>query len=432
MFVWDGQEYTIHSASANHAIVDGARQLPRAVNGPLTAGVVAWGQGALSSESLSRADISAAEVVRDGITQIEMTIDLTNGVSVACTLDPAKDYVATSFTLTDIDEEITSYYCSGYRQVAASWVPTTVLVERHDLLTGRLLRSDKWDLTSVDGSVPGAEEFDVAYQADTVVEYYSPVSTRASVYNYSNTTDTDLLLAEHLDYTATKNGPNQNCATAAVKYVVMQLGKSVSSSRLASLVASDGQTTMKDMVQCLQGLGLYCRAVRTNPATLQEMSGCQMILHIPNKGHFVVLDRIDDRDAWIVNLSEPRFYYRQDKGFLPLDWSDGTALLVSTDPIAGSFDEIDGRSLSVLSGGDGWTCTDLLQEPHVQLCTAGYYDCWGTIKWYYERWGCEAAASGSCTYQYLARYIKDGCIWDSVKDCTNEGGWEFSYMSACD
>lgn len=433
VFVWDGQEYTIHSVSANHAIVDAANRLPRTVNGPLTAGIIPWGQGALSSETLSSADISAVEILRDGTTQIEMMIEQANGLSIACVLDPAKDYAATYYTFNGSGNKAISRYYSGYRQMTGHWVPTSILIEQHDLLTGRLLRSDKWDLTVVDGSVPGPEQFDANYRADTVIEYHSTLSTKASIYNYSNAANTNRLLAEHLTYAATKSRRQQNCATAAVKHAATQLGKSVPDNKLASLIDTDGQTTMEDLKRFAKGLGLHCRAVHTDLATLRGLPGCQAILHIPGKNHYVVLDRIDERDAWIIDLSNPTFYYRKDKDSLPLDWSEGTALLLSARPIAGSFAEIDSGVLSTLSAGDGWSCTRLLQEQHVEPCTLVDYDCWGDFLWYYERWGCEAAPSGSCPGLMLARYAKDECYWDFERDaCASDGNWKVQYMYACD
>jgi len=432
VFLWDGQEYALHSISANHAIIDAANRLPRRISGPLTAGIIPWGQGVLSSERLSNADIAAAEVIRDGITQIEMTLEQANGSSIACVLDPARDYAVNSLTVVGLNNVQSQYY-SGYRQVAGHWVPTTILIEQHDLLTGRLLRSDKWDLTTVDGSVPGPEQFDTDYRADTVIEYHSTLSTKASVYHYSNATDTNRLLAEHLTYAATKSRRQQNCATAAVKHAAAQLGKSVPDNTLASLVDSDGQTTMEQLSRFAKDLGLHCRAVHTDLATLQDLPGCQAILHIPGKNHYVVLDRVDERDAWIVDLSNPTFYYRKDKDSLPLDWSEGTALLLSARPIAGSFGEIDRGVLSTLSAGDGWSCTDLLQEENQVPCFTSDYDCWGSFKWYYERWGCEAAPTGSCTYMGLARVAKDECFWDVLRGaCNSDGTWEVTYMDACD
>jgi len=141
---------------------------------------------------------------------------------------------------------------------------------------------------------------------------------------------------------------------------------------------------------------------------------------------------VDERGAWLVDLSNSTFYYRKDKAFLPMDWSEGTALLLSRTPISGAFDEIDSQTLATLSGGDGWSCTRLLQSEYVVYCTLTEDDCWGTFKWYWERWGCETAPSGSCTSQGLARYTADDCFFDTVLGCKNAGNWYSAYMLACD
>ncbi|MCP5115143.1 MAG: hypothetical protein GY953_30290, partial [bacterium] len=44
-FVWNGEQYLLYTASADHAFVDVHNRLARAVNGPLTAGIIPWGQG---------------------------------------------------------------------------------------------------------------------------------------------------------------------------------------------------------------------------------------------------------------------------------------------------------------------------------------------------------------------------------------------------
>ena len=431
IYTWDGQDYTIYTATANHAIVDAANELPRAVNGPLTAGLIPWGSGALSSAALSSAETSATEVARDGTTQIEMAIEQIGGLSMVFMLDPAKDYAVTSCTITSANR-VASHYYSGYRQVAGSWVPTTVLIEQHDLFTDRLLASDKWDLTSIEGSVPSANQFEASYRADTVVEYHSPVATKASVYNYSNQVDTDMLLAEHLAYAA-KSGRGQNCATAAIKHAAARLGKTLSDDALAPLVGPEGQTSMARLARFAARQGLYCRAVRTDLATLSNLPACQAILHIPGRNHFVVLDRVDETNAWIIDLSNSKFYYRKDKAFLPMDWSEGTALLLSTEPINGRFDELDLTTLGGLTGGAGWSCTRLLQDFHYEPCSGTDYDCWGLFKYYYRRRGCESAASGSCSEQSLARMLWDDCYWDYLKGaCAVEGGWEATYIDACE
>ncbi len=429
-YAWDGQEYTLFSRSGNYAIVDAAGKLPHTVNGPLTAGIIPWGSGALTYKNLSAGKVSATEMLLDQAQQIHMTIEQTDGTRMDFVLDPAKDYAASSWTVVGTSGNVTSTFYSGYQKSAGNWAPGTVLIEQRDGLTDQLLRSDKWDFARIDGAVPSPEQFEVQYQKGTVVEFFSPFSDESTIYTHSDATDTRQLLAQRLAYAASERVKRQNCATAAVQHTTARLGKPTSPDTLAQLVGADGQTTMADLKQFMGKLGLYCRAVEASLSTLSNLSTCQAILHVPAKNHFVALDRLDEQHAWIVDLSKPAFYYRQDTDSLPLDPSRTTALLVSDQPISGPLNDISDARLTTLAGGSGWSCTLLLQEGYYQACP---WDCFGLVIIYYERWGCEAAASGTCDYHQAASYIADECIVkpDGSGECTNAGGWNFVLMDVC-
>lgn len=431
IFAWDGQKYTIYAVSAGGAIVDASDRMPRAVTGPLTAGFIPWGSGPLSYASLIAAKISATEIARDGITQIEMTVEQSNGSYMSFVLDPSKDFAVTSATLPGANNTVVSNDYSGYRNFGGYWIPKSVLVEHHDLLTNRLLRSDKWDFTTVSTSVPGPEKFNVALGANTVVEYYSTMATKASVYHYSNAVDTELLLAERLAYAAGEGIEPQNCATASLQYAATQMGKTPTVNQLRQMVGADGQTTMYDLKQAARSLGLHSRVVQTDVATLETLSGCKAILHLPNQNHFVVLDQIDGRYAWTVDLSKDAFYCRKDKGFIAGDWSDGIALLISDRPIEGPFADVPDSVLRGITGGAGWSCTQLLQNEYVLPCEGQGYTCYGYFQWYYERWGCEQAASGDCSHQQLALMAGSDCYWDPIGRCRVTGIWDWYSISAC-
>jgi len=432
VFAWDGQEYTIYAVSAGEAIVDASNRLPRVVAGPLTAGIIPWGSGPLSYEDMTAAKITASEVARDGIRQIELVVAPSGGSPWTFVLDPSKDYAVTSAFMPSGDIA-TSIGCSGYRNVGGYWVPKSVTIEQRDVFTNRLLRSDEWDFTSVVVASPGVEAFKVALGAGTAVEYYSPMSAKASVYNYSNAVDTGLLLAERLTYTARQDRRPQNCATASLRYATAQLGKVVADSQLGQLVDSNGRTTFYDIQQCARNLGLHCRAIQGDIAAFEEgLSGCRAILHIPGQDHFVVLDHVDDRYAWIVDLAGDRFYFRKDRSLLASEWS-GVALLVSNQPVTGQFTDIADDALRRISGGAGWSCTMLLQEEWIIPCDSapGGNGCYGYFQWYFERWGCEEAPSGSCVDGILARMAGSDCIWDPRGQCLVTGVWDWYGMSAC-
>ncbi|MHC4681818.1 MAG: hypothetical protein ACYTEK_24400, partial [Planctomycetota bacterium] len=93
--------------------------------------------------------------------------------------------------------------------------------------------------------------------------------------------------------------------------------------------------------------------------------------------------------------------------------------------------DIDDAGLRTITGGAGYTCTDLLQEYDVVYCT---YDCDGYYEVYPTRWGCEEAESGSCQSSRYLRSAESPCIEDPYDpwDCDITGDWDFHYMRACD
>jgi hypothetical protein len=190
---------------------------------------------------------------------------------------------------------------------------------------------------------------------------------------------------------------------------------------------------MYDMKYFLQGFGLYCRAVKTNVDTLKNLNGCKAILHFPGKNHFVVVDRIDDRYVWITDLSSVKFYDHTEISFFDMDWTDGTALLVSKQPIQGDFNEISSDRLTDIIGGSGYSCTKLLQQYNVIFCSRVDGLCGGKYYEYYTRYGCEVAGSGSCSSTKMVRYMSTPCINDPENPdaCTVTGVWTSYYMMAC-
>lgn len=427
IFAWDGQEYVIYSASADYATVDTEDLFPRTVGGPLTAGFIAWGQGNLTDADLKAAEVSAAQTDRDGTTQIRLSIEQTDGTLQEFFLDPAKDYAVTGCTVQQSDNTVTTVYYDGYEQVAESWVPSSMLIEKHEVLTGRLLRSDKWEINSVEARVPKADEFKIAYHNNTLIEYHSSVSDKTSLYRYASTVDTDAMLAEHLTYEAQKGKQKQNCATVALKHAAAQLGKSISDEKLAPLVDSKGRTSMYDLKQYAEGLGLHCRAVKADPSTLKDLLDCQIILHLPNKDHFVVLDRLDDKEAWIVDLSRENFYYRKPVASTPTLWSRGTAMLLSKQPLAECSGVAAEASLRQMVGATYYSCTDLIQSERVIMCNMA---CTSSFYYFWDRYGCEEADEGTCQWQTLARYITTGCVLDMLNNCL-ASEWYYGYMQAC-
>jgi hypothetical protein len=349
-------------------------------------------------------------------------------------MDPQKDYAVISCLISRHSDVVISKQYSAYQSIAGGWIPSTILLEQYEAGSNRLLARDLWNITSIDANAPESYDFEVGYEADALIEHFSVSDSEPEMYRYSQRADTDQLLAERLAYAASENAQSQNCATAALKYVTLQLGKDVTDQQLAQLVSGpDKTTTLDQMKQFAQGLGLYCRAVKTDVQTLKSLHGCKAILHIPGKKHFVALEAIDDKYVWTVDLASNKFYYRTDTDFFGTDWTEGTALLISNSPIAGEFTEIDESELGNITGASGYQCNVLRQEYGVIFCGYVGGECGGEYKAFYTRWGCGIAASGSCSQTKMVRYEKSPCIEDpyDLYSCDVTGEWTAYYMQAC-
>ncbi|MHC4532379.1 MAG: cysteine peptidase family C39 domain-containing protein [Planctomycetota bacterium] len=435
VFAWDGQKYTIYFSSSNHALVDTTGGTPQAVNGPLTAGIIPWGYGDYTYANLSAAETSAEEKNVNNQTQIHMTITNADGTEMVFVLDPGKDYAVISSTMNGTDTVVSSQY-GNYQLVSGNWVPSNISIDQYDARNNRLLAYDIWNLSTISGKTPSPGSFDVYFEADALIEYDSDLTSKPAMYTYSYTVDTDLLLLERLAYAASEGTQRQNCATAALKYTITQLGKDVTDRQLGQLVSRPDETTsLYAMKQFVQSQGLYCRAVQLDINSLRKLQGCEVILHIPGKNHFIVLGDIDDRYISRIDLTNNKFYYRTDAAFFGMDWTEGTALLISRKPIRiqGSFIEIADNELQNIIGGAGYSCTRLLQESDVVNCDYVGGQCGSYFEIYPERWGCESAESGSCSNSKMLRCVESPCIEDPYDpwSCTVTGEWTEYYMRAC-
>ncbi len=426
---WDGQKYTTYSASGNRAVVDAAGKLQRAVSGPLTAGLIPWGYGPFSATELAAAQVSAQQNSSGAIT---MTATYGDGATARLTLDPAKAYAVTQAVLTNAAGGVVTYTCSDYRSASGNWVPWNITVQRrNDPAASRLPTSEQWTFTSVSAAAPSPGSFNVPLAPKAVVEYSSPLKVSSSIYTQSDIVDTDELLTQHLAYAAGAGSRAQNCATAALQTAAAGLGKSLSPSALARLVGSDGRTNLYEMKRFAQSQGLYCQAVKTDLAALRDLRGTKAILHFPGQNHLVVLDGVDDRDVWLIDLSSRKFYYRRSVDFFSMDWPEGTALLLSNRPIANQSAELSDAVLADITGGDGWECNSLIQEEYVGYCDQGVYGCSGAVTVYYERWGCGSSWTGACEDVPMISGQETPCIWDPWYDCSTTGEWYYYETYAC-
>lgn len=437
IFAWDGNKYTLYSRPGNNAIVDTVGSMPRSVNGPLNAGIIPWGYGRFTYENLTSIDCFAIEQIINDRTEIQFIFDFSENLKMVVSLDPEKDYAVLSCVITHRNViEIRQF--SNYQLVSGIWVPKTIMIEKRDIGTNNLLSSENWNFTNISGDVPGPESFDVEYENDALISYMFDSAKRPLLYRYSIFADTDLLLAESLAYATAEGIQPENCATSALQLAAFRLGKNILDQQLDQLVSEPNQTTsMYAMMQFAQNLGFYCQAVKTDIQTLKNLTDCQVILHVPGKNHFVLLDHIDSKYVWIINLSDPKFYYRTDINFFGMDWTEGTALLVSNQPISLQQDVVEipeAQLHNVIGGYEGYQCTYQIQNFTYIYCLYDYEEesCYDYYEIFLPCWGCWFAESGSCSYDYFIRLLIGTCIISQIHPKSCEiSEWEFDYMLAC-
>jgi len=443
VFAWDGDLYTMYFRPGNHAIVtESPSDIPVVVNGPLTAGIVPWGYGVYTLESLLAAKSSAFEVQVNGQKQVHLRILMDTErptLEMVFVLDPAKDCAVLSYSQNDGGMASILKTYGDYELVSGKWIPTTIIIERYDenKQSAALLSYDYWDLTSVRVSLPQSDSFNVAYENNALVEFYSPITDKPLSYRYSNEFDLASLLQDRLAIVS-DNMQTQNCATAAIKYIAGQLGKNITARKLAELVNEPHKdTSLYELREFARQSGFHCLTIKTDVQTLKSLKGCKAILHLPGPNHYVVLDRIDDEYVWVIDLDGNKFYFSTKIDEFSPDWG-GTALVVSNEPLdlKGSFREFNNSELYEIIGAfPNYSCTEQIQKYDVVFCsepTGGL--CGGRYRKFYNRWGCEPnPEGGSCTGTGMVGNQSSPCINNPEYpwDCTITGEWFSQHIRAC-
>jgi hypothetical protein len=287
---------------------------------------------------------------------------------------------------------------------------------------------------------PQADSFDVAYEAGAFVEYHSPISNEPLSYHYSNKVDIDSLLYDRLSIATASDAQTQNCATVVMNYVSAQLGKGVTGMQLAELINEPNKgTSLYKLRQFALGLGFYCFAVKTDIPTLRNLpANCQAVLHLPGPNHYVVLEHIDDKCVWAIDLDDNKFYYRTKFDLFDLDWSEGTVLLISNEPLnlTGNFTQLsDDRLHKIIGGFPKYSCTDLIQEYDIIFCSEMIGGLCGSVYiTFYNRYGCEEDPNGgNCAGSDLVGNVWSVCIEDPYNPgtCDVSSNWYSQYIRAC-
>ena len=413
-FVYDGQKLTRYYRSVNTAVVeDGqkASHLPRA----LSVGLIPWGYGIYTRKGLMAGQPTARQEVVNGQQQVTLNVETESGIQVTAVLDPAKAYALLSSRITLPNGLVISAALSDYVSVKGTWVPGQVTEERLFPENGgyRLLGSDAWTLTVVSTSAPSASTFQVAFQNQASIQYFSPLSRSAQRYYARNTRDMEDLLIRRLNVLASKDLVAQNCATVTLQYAAEKLGKNIPQHRLRTLIDASGKSDLLAMQTLLRQNGLYCNVVKTDLGGLAGYEDCQVVLYLSGRKHFVLLDSMDPDQVWTVDLYSPTFYKPMAARFFPMEWTDGVALLVSDRPLSLHDPVVPDDRAAEIQGGVGYACTLLLQRYELRDCPdPSLYGCPGSYLYiYHELWGCYTAPSGYCDdSQELIDFERLPCI----------------------
>lgn len=433
-FVWDGLTYTLYFRPGNHALVyENPTSVPVNVNGPLTAGHIPWGQGVFRSENPTSKMTGIWIQTKDGF-QIHLGLVLEDHSHIALVLDPARGNAILSYTLIRPEGSRVVHTYDHHIQHQGRFIPTLMLIDRYD--AAGLQTSDLWEITALDSTPPTEDHFTVAFDEKALVESYSSVLDKPVFYRYSRSRDIKPLFEKRLMTGLKKHLYPQNCGTAAVETILSAYDMAVNDTELEFLVDADsGQTSLYQIQEIFQKKGLFCLPVKTTLDGLGRFREAQVVLYFPHKKHFVVLDRMEKKDVWVVDLDRQTFYYSMDREAFLQSWA-GIALVVSTQPLypAGQEKTIPEPVSKRIVGAADYSCGILVQEYDVNFCPGIVMgQCNGRYTLWYDRYLCQAETTGGfCEGTGVISSIYSSCTANpDYTGCTMSGNYIARYLRSC-
>ncbi len=439
LFAWDGSKYIKYYQSGNQAIIN---EKPGNVNGPLTAGIIFWGYDKYSYQNLMKANSSAIEVESNNQKEVHLFItnDERNEIYV---LDPLKNYSVKYYSLKMQNGLLKECRYSNYRFILNRWLPNNIVIELYNenMTPHKLVSQDIWNFTSIDAKALVSEDFSVKFDYDTLIDDYrfgknsfrfrysppeAPSSKAIDIYG---------LIKERLEMLHLSDQKVQNCATASLKYVCLQLGHDVSWKELSQLVnGAEKGTNMLNMQKFLNNSGLYALAVKTDLRKLECLNGYQIILYLQEYNHYVVYANIDKKYVRLIDLDQNNVYYRQSREAFNKKWN-GIALIVDnrTINLDESFAKLKDNILCDINGASACqACNTKYQEAYETHCTEPYLGgCGGEHKIGYPIYKCGDSESGSCSEELAPESESALCIVDPNCNCSGNGEWVINKIPAC-
>ncbi len=435
LFVWDGQTYTLYFSSGKQAIVyDNSSSVPVRVNGPLTAGYISWGLGVFSLTELSAARVSATQVQSENGNLIQMTIQAPNRPQLQLVFDPAKDYAVLSYTI-EKESSRTIHTYGNYVLKSGRYLPMNILIEKYQ--NEKLYSSDSWEIVSLQDQLSEQDVFAAPFEDKTLVEYHTLLLDKPLFYQHSDKKEIKPLLDGRMQAALKKDVQKQNCGTQAIEQMFRPLGVSVSDSELSSLVDDvSGTTSLYQIQQFVLKNELYCMPAKLTLGMLERLKDCQILIHFPEKKHFVVLDRFEGKKVWIIDMDRNTFYHCMDISEFEQEWA-GIVLLVSKQPIVleKGYKPIPEDMLKRIQGAGTYSCSELIQDYRVEVCPEMMFSlCMGRYELWYPRYGCKLDPQGGiCLGVPLVKKVYTYCIEDANNPgtCNISGEFVVFYMRSC-
>ena len=432
IFIWDGQKHIQYYQSADYATVDtGSPATSTGSYGPMSAGIVPWGQGYFSFSVIMSQNPTASVFQEDGRDKIRLQYvnhKIILETLISLVFDPSKDDVLLSFSIEN-DEALLRQTYEDYTQAGDQWVPSKILIERFDKRSGtpQLISYEDWQFETVDTAMPSNEVFSVKFRNGTMVELSAGGNLKTFIYNASDQVDISKILEDKVALLQAPDPDSVNCATAAIQHIAKRFSKNILPPQLAGVVSADTKkTALSAMKKVLEEAGLNCMAVETDLETLEKMTGCTKVLYLSLGNHYVILDHIDEDGIWLIDLTSRKFYTKINVDEFLQEWNHGIAMLVSNEPITppldANFRYLQADEMSRIYGGDSfgkYSCTDLIQGDYHVNCPdpIGGIICAGAYYKFKKRFGCiEDETGGFCAGGRWPGYEYSHCVFAGFAD----------------
>jgi predicted double-glycine peptidase len=449
IFCWDGVTYTQYYKSAAAAVIQsGQNHAPFGTFGPFSAGIIPWGHGVYTLQKLSGCICTAREVGIEDQRQIHLQVTDENSspqLQMNFVLDPNKNYAVISHRIEDPQLSGINHSYSQFVQINDRWIPTVIMIERFlKKPEGPQVQSyEDWTFEAIKPDVPLDAHFSVKLKNNTLVELHSSNQSKSLMYYVNEQKDIASLLEEKSTFLTPPPGSvEKNCAAAAVQLVTKQFSRPYPASQIEALAAQNSKMTSLYLLKSkLEETGLYCAAVETTLESLRKINNSQVILHLQDNSHYVILDRIDDENVWTIDLTSRKIYWKTPIQQFLRQWKRGIAIVVSDNPqnLNPEGTPLSASDQQQITGGDAtgtnYSCTERIQTNKDLFCSEPIgFVCGGRYYTYWERYGCKEDPNGGfCVGEEMLGHEYTDCISDlsNLGSCNVTGISRLRSIRAC-